>query len=162
MSLVPKHANPLVTDLIESPRPSDISWMPSTLAWKVLILLGVGFGLYRLYLLWRKYQRNTYRRCALKELISLGGNEQDLRKIPIILRRTALYAYSRRTVASLSAHGWEAWLDTQVLTSDFSGRYSGMINTLAYAPLTSIDQDKLNNFKNHVAQWIRLHRGDDD
>jgi len=162
MILVPKHANPLLTDLIESPRPSDISWVPTTIAWKILLLLGLGMVLYRIYLLWLKYLRNAYRRSALKELLSLGQEEQDLRKIPLVLRRTALYAYSRRTVASLSAHSWEDWLDTQVLTSDFSGRHKGMINALAYAPLSSIEQEKIKDFKNHVIQWVRLHRGEYD
>ena len=103
-----KNENPLLTSLHEIAQPAEIDWLPQTLGWQLLLLLFFTYLLYRVYLVIKKYLSNAYRRAAitahLAELqLNLDENSQ-LKKIPLILRKTALYGYPRLQVAPSFRH----------------------------------------------------------
>lgn len=98
----------LLEQLVPPPEPSPVSMLPQTGGWIVVALLLVA-GV--LLLLWKRARRrraNAYRRAALAALEAAGDNPVTIAEI---LRRTALAAYPRRTVASLSGEKWLGFLD---------------------------------------------------
>ncbi|MBY3169908.1 MULTISPECIES: DUF4381 domain-containing protein [Rhizobium] len=98
--------------------PEPVSWMPQTWGWAVLVgamlvmlaLAGLRWLLH--------YRADAYRREALALLVVI---EERLRRpetrhegvleLGEILKRTALAAWPRREVASLSGDGWVRFLD---------------------------------------------------
>lgn len=160
----PKDANPVLSSLHEIIAPTGINWMPQTLGWQIVLLLVFCFLLYRLYLHIDRYISNAYRRAAIVELNACAESSEDYERVSKILRRTALYAFDRKQVASLIGADWESWLDKQCKGSDFSGEFKGLLSQLAYAPhsvdtQSTISQDKLSSFKSQVTVWVKHHRG---
>ncbi|NOR19848.1 MAG: DUF4381 family protein, partial [Xanthomonadales bacterium] len=89
--------------------PANVEWWPLASGWYFLLgllLIAVGWYGYRSA---QRWIANRYRRAALRELELLKeavGNDVDrnnnLRQLPVLLKRTALSAYPRHQVASLS------------------------------------------------------------
>ena len=89
---------------------SPVPWWPPAAGWyfagaAVLIVLA--------WIAWatfRRWQANACRRAALKELKELTerlpDNENAARKLPELVKRTALCAWPRRQVAGLSGMSW--------------------------------------------------------
>ena len=88
-------------------QPEPPHWLPQTLGWYVvlaaLVLLAVWIG-WRQYRRWRK---NRYRRDALRELERI-----DIGELPELLKRVALAAWPRSSVASLAADSWLRFLES--------------------------------------------------
>ena len=78
----------------------------------------------------------------------------DPARLAAILRRTALAAYPRVTVASLSGQEWLQFLDAQVGGTAFS---TGAGRGLAREPYRPNGPDP--QLRPLVADWIRKHRG---
>lgn len=97
--------------------PPAVSMMPATWGWAALIA-AVALGLAAVLWHWlRRRARNRYRREALAELSHLekaidtpAGRRHALQSLPMLLKRTALAAWQRETVASLSGEGWSDFL----------------------------------------------------
>ena len=138
-------------DLLEPvPAPPSVPLTPQTPGW---IILGVVLAVAIYYgLRWglRKYWQNAYRRAALKEL---EASEADPAVIANILRRTALAAYPRQTVASLNGSHWLEFLDR---TYPGSGFASGAGRVLQYAPYRDCGSDAA--LENLARDWIKRHR----
>lgn len=90
--------------------PPPVSWLPQTWGWGLLaalLLLGFAILLYR----WAKrYQRNAYRREALRVLETISSKAQAA-DVAELLKRTALSAWPRTDVAALSGGQWVAFLE---------------------------------------------------
>jgi hypothetical protein len=138
----------LINRLVEPPMPEPISLVPQTAGWYVLgalLLSGLAYGLWRLWLYWRA---NAYRRAARVALDRAGD---DPAEIAAILRRAALAAYPRRRVAGLAGADWVAFLhDTGGFPMD-AGR---ALIRAPYAPGTDATA-----LRQGAAQWLRSHRG---
>ncbi|TRX54936.1 DUF4381 domain-containing protein [Thalassomonas sp. M1454] len=161
-SITPNQANPLLKGFSEVAAPAEVSWLPQTLGWQLVLLLIVSYLLYRVYLIAKRYIANAYRRAALVKLLQLGDEATDVQKIPQLLRRTALYAYDRELVTPLIGNDWEQWLDQECKGATFAANCPGILNQLAYAPDIAIEPSKLVVFKQQVAHWIKNHRGQHD
>lgn len=86
--------------------PSAVSFWPPAPGWWLVGAAGaVAIGLAITALL-RHRQRTAYRRDALRELATAQSAD-----ISAILKRTALVAFPREQVASLSGAAWLAFLD---------------------------------------------------
>lgn len=93
--------------------PPPIPWWPPAPGWwMVLAAVLIGCAILILAAI-RRWRRNAYRRAALAELERLGSPADDGRAVAIsaILKRTALVAYPRETVAPLTGAAWLAFLD---------------------------------------------------
>lgn len=102
--------------------PAPISWWPPAPGWWIVgaALLAVLAVLARqLYL---RHRRNAYRRAAIAELSAIGSvaDGAGLTAISSILKRTALVAYPRGDVASLTGADWLTFLDRSAGTDDFA------------------------------------------
>jgi hypothetical protein len=154
-----------LSQLQEIPLPAPVAYVPATIGWAVagvLLLLALGFACWRII---RHRRLNAYRRDALAELARIEANlhnsvEPGIASLPALLKRTAIAASSRNTVASLTGDDWLRFLDRTMKDGAFergAGRY---LPRLAYASsvpadLSPDDQQALIALSR---QWIRSHR----
>lgn len=142
----------LLDQLIQPDEPAAISMIPQTAGWIVLAVIAVaalGWGIWG----WLRHHRaNAYRRAALAELKQVGD---DPVAIAAILRRTALAAYPRTSVASLSGAAWLAFLDATGGGDTFR---SGAGQPLAQAPYHPVGPSSA--LSQAAVQWVRRHDTD--
>lgn len=141
----------LYDQLVVPGAPVPISLWPQTLGWIWLVL-----GLVALIAVvtWRSiaWRRATaYRRAALRQLRAAGD---DPVAIATILRRTALSAFPRETVAGLYGSEWLGFLDGTTGRVQFAGTEAGEVLTKApYRP-----QAPHMDLPAMAETWIRTHR----
>ncbi|MEL7524202.1 MAG: DUF4381 domain-containing protein [Pseudomonadota bacterium] len=142
---------PELIDLLEPVRePAPISMSPQTIGW---VWLGLFVLVVAALLFWRVAQhrrRNAYRRAALAEL---AQSAPDASALALLVRRTALAAYPRSSVASLFGETWLAFLDKAYGGNGFS---NGPGKVLATAPYQGETADE--PLKQLVKVWIEKHR----
>jgi Domain of unknown function (DUF4381) len=131
--------------LYQPPLPS---WLPQTMGWYVLFAVAtllLAFGAWRG---WRHWRANRYRREALREL-----EHMDIAEVPALLKRTALAAWPRDQVASLSGERWIAFLDAH---GGFSSTYGQVLLDLDYRASGTSANDEA-TLRRVAAEWIRNH-----
>jgi hypothetical protein len=132
-------------------QPAPPSWMPQTMGWYVV------FGLLLLLTLWAvwravaRWRRNRYRREALRQV-----EHADVHAIPALLKRTALAAWPREQVASLSGEPWIDFLETHGGSGIISQEAGQWLLSLDYsgAALTPAEEQTV---RQAASQWIRRH-----
>lgn len=150
-----------VAGLIDIPLPREVSLWPQT--WEarlatVLLVVGV------IALVWRfaHHRRvNRYRREAIAELnavrrSSAADRSDLLARLSLLVRRTALAAFPRGQVASLTGPAWLAFLDRSYGGREFS---QGVGRLLVSGPYRQIPPDdaELQSLVALVRRWIRGH-----
>ncbi|WP_134679028.1 DUF4381 domain-containing protein [Paracoccus ravus] len=140
----------LIDQLVEPAAPAPISMMPQTWGWAVvafLFLAALAYGAWR----FRRYRlASAYRRDAMALLRQAGD---DPAMIAEVLRRTALAAYPRDAVASLSGADWLAFLDRQIGGEAFSQGPGRIVATAPYRPARPDP-----GLSRLAAHWITQHR----
>src|SRR5262249_18387982 len=107
-----------VAGLIDIPLPTPVSLWPQTWASRIaIVVLVVGLVAVTWWLI-RRWHINRYRRAALAELDQLEGAlgagwepAELCAALASLVRRTALAAFPRETVAGLAGPAWLAFLD---------------------------------------------------
>jgi hypothetical protein len=147
--------------------PATVDWWPLASGWYLL------FGLVLLALTWFGYRflyrwkNNRYRRAALHELQILengieeaGERDANLRKIPVLLKRTALSVYPREQVASLSGESWFQFLNSTVKTPPFTNATAGTLNTVSYSTgaLINVDSKAAKALLDATQSWLKNHQ----
>lgn len=138
--------------------PDPVSRLPVTSGWWVLFawLLAVLINVVWYGLMRRR--RNRYRRDALAALRSIDG-ESELgpfemaQRIALLLKRTALAAYPRSQVASLSGAEWAEFLIASANEDRQITEAAELLAGAAYRP--DADGRKLSA---PARRWIRKHR----
>ena len=133
-------------------QPPPPAWTPQTVGWYVV------FAIAGLFLLWlvihnvRRWRANRYRREALHELAMAQPQE-----FSALLKRTALAAWPREKVASLSGESWLAFLNQTASGELFRDSPSNRVEEVALRamPLSGNDEQAL---RAAIANWIRRHR----
>jgi len=141
----------LLDRLAEPLEPAPVSMAPQTAGWTVLTVV---LALVLAWLAWRWVQRwraNAYRRAALAELDAAGD---DPAAVADILRRTALVAWPRDRVASLSGADWLRFLNA----TGGGGFLKGPGAALASAPYRSDAAAPAPGLGALAARWVRRHR----
>lgn len=141
----------LLDRLVEPPEPAPVPMTPQTWGWTVLaaaLALALAWIAWRA---WRRWRADAYRRAALAELAAAGD---DPATIAGILRRTALAAWPRERVASLTGRDWLAFLDATGGGGSF-GEGPGAL--LAEAPYRA-DAAPRPGLGAIAAHWVRRHR----
>lgn len=133
-------------DIVE---PLPVSWWPPAFGWwalLALILLALTVIATRA---WRRWRANAYRREALRELESATS----LPEIAETIKRTALAAFPRSDVASLSGPAWNRWL------GETGGQ--SVPATVAQALTRGVFCDDASGnateARAYAAQWIKNH-----
>jgi cbb3-type cytochrome oxidase subunit 3 len=150
--------------------PEPVSWTPHTIGWYVvlgLVLIAAGWWVYRRL---RRFQKNRYRRLALAELAVIEGELQRperrakaLSEIPVLLKWTALAAFPRSDVASLSGEQWLTFLDKTMGGKDFTEGDGRLLPELAYAPalgIANLSDGRVGNLLQLTRRWIEGHNRD--
>lgn len=96
MSFEKPWGNYLLEAIVETKAPDTISFWPQTLAWQIILILLILFIIKKSYQSWKNYQANAYRREALAWLEQCSLiNEDDVRQLPALIRKTAMLANQR-------------------------------------------------------------------
>jgi len=135
--------------------PEPISWWPPAPGWWILLIV-VPTLAFLLAWLWRWLRRKTPRKLALQELESIVQGGQDaqekVRRIAILLRRTALSVYPREEVAGLAGEAWLAFLDGPLQDKGFS---AGAGRLLIEAPYRREAQADVEGLAGLCRAWIK-------
>ncbi|MBL4903252.1 MAG: DUF4381 domain-containing protein [Desulfocapsa sp.] len=148
--------------------PNPVSWLPPAPGWYALgltILLLVSWFSALKYQSWKN---NKYRREALieldeieKELLNSTSAQQLLPLLPKLIKRTAIAAYGRSAVASLTGDDWLGFLDKTVSTQIFTKGSGLLLNDCSYQPaaqLAEFSSKQVAELQDAVSYWIRKHK----
>jgi hypothetical protein len=132
-------------------QPSPPSWIPQTIGWYIVFALTILLLAWVAWRAWAGWRRNRYRREALRELERVNTST-----IPALLKRTALAAWPREKVASLSGDPWLRFLEAHGRNNSFLEGPGRLLLDLAYrgASLTSEEERALREL---AGEWIRRH-----
>lgn len=125
--------------LIAAPLPLPISLWPQTWSSRLVIALAVVLLAVGLWRLLSRYRANAYRRAAARELAAIeqavGSNQGvDANAIALLVRRTALVAFPRQQIASLTGSRWLSFLDASFGGEGFATGPGVVIGTAPYDP----------------------------
>ncbi len=147
--------------------PVPPSWMPQTVGWYLAFALALIAGGRWAFRRLQRYRSNQYRRSAVAELALI---EQELKRpecwsnaasrIPTLLKRTALSAFPREEVASLSGARWLAFLDKTMGEKAFSEGEGRVLTELAYASLSQhahLPDASIEGLLRLARRWIVMH-----
>jgi hypothetical protein len=151
-------------DIVASP---PVSWWPPAPGWYVLAVLVFLVATWFIWTGLRRRRLNAYRRAALSELDALSQRaasaeerEDALRKVPELLKRTALAAWPREEVAELTGMEWLAFLDRTGGMKEFSQGKGQILPELAYGGseiLTALTDEEIRSLTGLAERWIREH-----
>lgn len=154
--------NYLIHGIDEIMLPEAIGWWPSAPGWKVLGAVVTAWLLLRVFRIVRYWWRNRYRRDVLRQLQQAlqQDNEQALGALPFYLKATALQAYPRADVASLSGEDWLDFLDAHYTGPRFSEGTGRKLLALSYLPRDQwqLDDAERSTLIRMVQDWISKHR----
>jgi len=147
--------------LIEIPLPQEVSLWPQTWPLRIAIVL---VALLTVLAIWRfvhLYRVNRYRREALSELDRMrqtpdAAPDRLAAQLAVLVRRTALGAFPRETIAPLTGTAWLAFLDRSYGGDEFS-RGAGRWLVSAPYQQAAPGRDELNALRGLVDRWIRVH-----
>jgi Domain of unknown function (DUF4381) len=132
-------------------QPPPPSWMPQTVGWYIL------FALLCLFVVWviaraiSRWLANRYRREALRQLRVASANE-----FSGLLKRTALAAWPRAQVASLSGKEWIEFLSKTSNIEEFRIAPGNHVEDAALTgePGTAGEEQQLRQL---ASDWVRRH-----
>jgi hypothetical protein len=157
--------NYLVHGIDEIVLPGAIAWWPSAPGWKVLGVVVIGWLLLKATRMIRRWWRNRYRREALRQLQKLQQQAGDkalevVAALPYYIKTTALQAYPRTEVASLSGETWLAFLDAHYAGPSFAEGTGRKLLAVSYLPRGQwqLDDGEANTLIRMAQQWIKKHR----
>lgn len=133
-------------------QPAPPAWTPQTVGWYVVFAIA---GLAVLWFLVRSVQRwfrDRYRREALRELKELPPEQ-----FSTLLKRTALSAWPREKVASLSGEVWLEFLNKTAGADTFRHAPGNQIEEIALRQ-SALSGEEERALRGITAQWIRRHR----
>jgi len=164
--------------MIEIPLDVPLPWWPLAPGWKAVIgilLFGLALSLWRLG---RGLWKNRYRFYALGLIRRANMKGRAVEALPFILKRTALHAYPRQDVASLSGESWLAFLDACLperqkrfsilplyinfyrYKPGFQSEIGRFLLAIAYQPpgQWQADTHKAQNLLALARYWIKTHK----
>jgi len=185
MSFEKPWGNYLLEGIVETIAPQNISFWPQTIAWQLIFIVLTIVIIKKIYRTWQEYQANAYRREALAWLGQCSlANEDDIRQLPALLRKTALLANEvnrhdknslegssnarkrRQDITGLTGKSWAAWLDSHCTRSDFSKSTQSascaslsneaLLTQLAYIPKLDLNDSEFNSALKKLCQQITL------
>jgi hypothetical protein len=137
--------------------PSAVPWWPLAPGWYVLAVAAVLVLAVFAVLGWRRWRKNRYRRQALAELNEIREGEAGaLQQLPALLKRVALSAWPRDSVAALSGTPWHIFLDDSAGLGQFRNGIGDLLDQLAYGK--GLSEPEQNRLLEAAEIWLRQHR----
>jgi uncharacterized protein DUF4381 len=146
--------------------PPPVPWWPPPPGWFVVGGVVLGLVFWTVWRVWRRWRAAAYRRAALAEWQQLKTQAADpklreaaLQHLPELVKRTALAAFPRGEVASLSGEAWLRFLDRAGHTDAFTHGRGQLLPELAYDPrlAAQLDTAAAEDLFRIVHRWIRGH-----
>jgi len=146
--------------------PAPVPWWPPAPGWYWVLAMVVVVALTALVKGLASWQRNRYRREALAELARWQAalktpalRAPALLGLAELLKRTALTAFGRPSVAPLTGPGWFAFLDRTARGSGFGGGLGPRWEQALYDPRAAgaLDPQHLEALVRAIRQWIKGH-----
>jgi hypothetical protein len=146
--------------------PAPVPWWPPAPGWYVVGGVALVLAVWAGWIVWRRRQAAAYRRAALAELQRLKARTADdaqrvlaLQELPTLVKRTALAAFPRQAVASLSSTAWLEFLDHTGHTHAFTHGRGQLLSALSYNPHTAsqLDAQDIADLFSVVSGWMRRH-----
>ena len=160
-------ADPASLDnLFDIVTPPPMPWWPPAPGWFVVGGAAVVLVIRLAWWAWKRWRAAAYRRAAVAEWQQLksraadpGQREAALRQLPELVKRTALAAFPREEVASLSGAAWLQLLDRTGRTDAFTRGTGRLLSELAYDPRLSarLDSAAVEELFGVVRRWIGRH-----
>lgn len=150
-------------DFVEIVVPPGVRFTPVTVAWYVLFVAVTALVVFVALRALQRYRHNAYRRAALAELAELekaaGGSERDaaLARVPGLLKRCALSAFARETVAGLSGDRWLAFLE-RTAPGAMNDAAKSALQTLVIRDASALPKTEATALFEGVERWMRGHR----
>ncbi|MFJ7355718.1 DUF4381 domain-containing protein [Phyllobacterium sp. NPDC097923] len=148
--------NTALKTLADIALPPDVSWMPQTWGWAVLagaICLALGWSIWR----WaRRWRRNRYRREAINCLRQMSMADLP-GHVPVILKRTALAAWPRQQVASLTGKEWVTFLERAAPNHSLDSELARFIAELEYVSAHAASGPDASQLRQAAIRWIGKH-----
>ncbi len=158
-----------IDGLHEIALPEAVSYLPQTVGWYLLLALIVALLVW-LSIRWTRHSKaNRYRSFALSRLEELerqleleaGVRSTSLTALPLLVKQTALEAYRRDDVASLSGEAWLKFLNKSYGGVDFTEGAGRLLPVLSYVSpnaLQNINDDQITGLIDLVRKWIKHHQ----
>ena len=157
--------NYLIHGIDEIILPDTIAWWPTAPGWQVLGAISLVFILLQAARSARRWWRNRYRREALRQLSSVqqqAGSElyDVVATLPYYIKVTALQAYPRQDVASLSGNSWLMFLDAHYSGPLFATGLGEKLLSVAYLPREqwSLSDQQSDTLIRMSRKWIAEHK----
>ena len=143
--------------LKELPLPEPVSLFPATPGWLAVAAVVLALAAWCGLRLWRGWQRQGYRREALRRLRRFESEPAALAELPLVLRGTALVAFPREEVASLRGRAWVEWLNAN--GGSFEPEDSEWLDRLPYAPdgAAGVEPNVAARLVEASQNWVRRH-----
>jgi hypothetical protein len=140
--------------------PGPVAWWPPAPGWYLLAALAVAAMVILAIRQWLQWNRDRYRRLAIARISSIRSGETSLQQLPVLLKRTAISAWPREEVASLSGLAWHRFLDKTANTARFCGGAGEILDRLSYTGLAGGAQgnDEEGIVLDAAEFWLRHHR----
>lgn len=146
--------------------PDAVPLWPPAPGWYVVAGVIVAVVAWGCWSAWRLWRAAAYRRAALGELAAIEQTAVDaehlaqgIASLDALLKRTALAAFPRSTVASLSGVTWLRFLDETGDTTKFTKGSGQLLAELPYDPKAAANADlpKIRELFELASRWIRTH-----
>ena len=137
--------------------PESIPFWPQTAGWLLVGLILLALLAWFAWRARRRWLRNAYRREALSSLEVMHADPAQAKRLPFILRRSALAAYKRSRVASLRGAEWICWLNDTAGRELFAAEAAETLDRLAYSN-ADVSRSEIEPLLAASADWLRHHR----
>lgn len=139
--------------------PEPLTFTFETIGWKILaILLFIG-AITVLYRKLKLYNKNKYRREAIKKLklaeVENASSQSKINHLNIILKQVAMISFGREQVAALYGDAWFSFLDSKQKGGAFE-KYSNTFKNALYDDV-EVDNDTLEAISGITKKWINQH-----
>jgi len=163
LEIGPDFGNYALKGIEEIAFPPPIPWWPVAPGWRwlgLMLLVGLGWLAYRRF---RRWQRDAYRRDALRRLAEIERSSASWQEVvsalPLLLKAVALDAYPRGEVAALSGAAWLDFLDSSCAQCSFAGHNGHALLAAAYQDASEwrFGEREARALRDAVRIWIRDH-----
>ena len=146
--------------LQELPLPESVSYIPQTVGWLYVAVILLAIFVFWCYRMRRRWLHNAYRRNGIAQLKEIMQQPDNLSLLPFILRKAALSAFPRQSVASLRGQNWIDWLNKSVDNILFVPEDARLLDELPYANNSDkeIDAPTRQRLITNSISWLRDHR----
>ena len=139
--------------------PAPLTFTFEAIGWKILTILLFIVAIAVLFRKLKLYNKNKYRREAIKKLILVEventSNQSKINHLNIILKQVAMTTFGREQVAALYGDAWFSFLDSKQKGSAFE-KYANTFKNALYDDI-EVDNDTLEAISGITKKWINHH-----